>query len=68
MIDDSIEDLNQLIETIQADDWTVTSVQANEYRDGQWSTQSEEVIGVEVELTVYIDYRDDVDESPFRLK
>lgn len=66
MIDDSIDDLNRLLETIEAEGWTVTSIGADEYRTSGWGDG--EVMGVEVELTVYVDYREGDDENAYRIK
>lgn len=72
MKQETIDDQNRLIELIQEEGWRVTALSLDQYDGGPFDRESDEgdVIGAEIELTVYIDYSEDGDDSenPYRVK
>ena len=66
MEDDTIQNQVELIKTIEQMGWRVTATNMKEFDRGPGS---DELMGVEIDLTVYLDLTDDDDnQNPYRVK
>lgn len=68
MRDETLETQQEIIELLESRDITVTTFEAEEFVRGDPTVEDRTVTGAEIEITAYISFDNEDEESRFRVK